>query len=100
MKKYQPKEPKPERSEKGIQNNGNIAQKEDSPMMGLSPVSIKGEFPTKSIEEVVKGFRCCYDTNEGFKRGCAECPYEKHPLPHCMKVLQSDVLEYLKKRML
>ena len=85
MKKYQPKEPKAEQSEKGNQTGGDV---------------MKVQAPTKSIEEVVKGFRCCYDTNEGFKRGCAECPYEKHPLPHCMKVLQSDVLEYLKKRML
>ena len=56
--------------------------------------------PVKDIGEVIKGFRCCFDTEEGEKRGCDGCPYLSFKLPHCMKQLQSDVLEFLKRRML
>lgn len=61
---------------------------------------LQRETPSKDIGEVTKGFRHCFDTEEEEKRGCDGCPYETLPLPHCMKRLQSDVLESLKRRML
>jgi len=54
---------------------------------------------SKNIEEVVQGVRACCDTVDEFRRGCACCPYEGLGRD-CVRRLNTDVLEYLKRRML
>ena len=51
----------------------------------------------KPIEKVIDGCRHCFDSDEGFKRGCGGCPYAIHPDFECRVRLHSDILSQLKR---
>ena len=54
---------------------------------------------SRNIEEIVQGFRACCDTYESLRRGCAICPYEGLGRD-CVRRLNTDILEFLKRRVL